>query len=1257
VTGDRGLSGVGRLLGGLAGLLVFLLVLAVSAAACEGGGGPPTSPTAAEQYGPNGNPGVPKLSRAECGAGVDCATGNEAEQQIDLDIAGRGPGLRVVRNYNGLLAAEATKAGPWGYGWTGSYDASLVVSGETATVRQDNGSVVVFYKSGSEYTQGGWDEARLVKEGTNYIYTLPDQTKLEFNSSGQLVKETERRGNSNSFTYNGSKQLEKVTDGAGRTLTFKYNVEGLVESVEDPMKHVISYTYSSENLASVTIEGVIRWKFEYETPHLLKKITDGLGHSLAITYDGSHRVKTQTVGGHERKWTYGSTPGTETTLNEPNTSETFEKFNSGGEPTKVTLAKGTGIETTTEYEYNASTYNITKLIDPNKHETTYGYDGEGNLTKEVDPNKDETTWEYDKKHNIIKETSPESETTTIKRTASGEPQVVERPVGSEIQKTEYEYDADGDLSEETDPLKHTTKYTYDTYGDVKTITDPEKNETVIEDNEDSDVTKETTPRGYATEIEVNEQGLPKKIKDPLKHVTSYTYNGADDIESVTDGNKNTTTYEYNEENLPIKVGEPDSTVKLGYDSEGELTSRIDGNNNTWEYIRNKLEQVTEEKNPLGKITKKKYEKAGDLESVEDPEKNLTEFTYDESNRPKKIKYSTGKPSEATYEYNKDSLVKKMTDGSGTTENTWNKLDLLEKYKNGAGKTVEYKYNLDNEPTKIIYPNGKSITRGYDSDGRLESVTDWNGGSTTFKYNSDSELEKTIFPPASEDEDTYGYNEADQLKEVTMQGPLGATLGKLVYERDENGQVKKTTTTTLPGPATSEDKYDGDNRLTEDNKQAYKYDDANNPTELAGAGADTYNEADQIKEGPEAKYAFNEDGQRVKTEPKSGEPATTYSYDQAGNLTSVERLKGTKEPEIKDSYTYDGNDLRQTQTINGAKTNLTWDTAEETPLVLNDETDNYIYGPENLPIEQIATNTEETTLYIHHDQQGSTRMLTNTKGKSEAEYAYNPYGSLFEMKGSATTPLLYDGQYTNTNAELVYVQGRTFDPKTGQFLSLNPALAEAGGPYGYAGDNPLNASNPSGEQNGGPPPYVPPPPFVGPELPQWSPITGVPTFPHAGVGCGSIGSMFPSIPSLFNPSVPAIEEPPEQAPRTPLVFGDARPQALIFNSSDPHTNIFAEYAGAPPLSSSFAGLTLRGYGVGGTGLQLGQYSPTPGFSANFGLVQSGLAADINTPRWLMSINVGLQHHDLLPALNDILHHHPLLPDIERLGPIFRLEIRY
>lgn len=992
---------------------------------------------------------------------MNCATGNETEEQTDVSIGGRGPGLRVTRSYNALAAAEASESGPWGYGWTGPYSAHLVVSGEKTIVYQDSGSAVEFYKSGSEYIQGGWIEGRLIKEGTSYIFMLSNQSKLEFNSEGRLTKETERNGNSNTMTYNGSHQLETVTDGDSRTLKFKYNGEGLVESVTDPMEHVVKYEYLSKNLTKVTIEGKTRWEFEYESPHLLTKIKDGRGHSITNKYDGSHRVTEQTIAGHTRKWTYGTPAGTETTVTEPNGSETIENFNAAGEPTKVTR-KGTGIETTTtEYEYNTETFALKKLSDPNKHETKYTYDANGNRISETDPNGDEKKWEYDSKHNILKETTPESETTTIKRNEHGEPETIERPVGTETQKTEYKYGTHGELTEEKDPLGHITKFTYDAAGDKETETDPESDERKWKYNKDSQVIEETSPRGFTTKIERDEQGRPTKITDPLEHSTEYKYDGNGNVESEKDGNGHITKYEYNEENLRTKTIQPNGIEEeTGYDSEGQMTSHTDGNTHKWEYIRNKLEQVVEEKNPLLKVWKKKYELAGNLETLEDPEAHTTTYKYDESNRLKTIKYSTGKPSEVTYTYNKDSKVTKMVDETGTTENTLDKLDRLTEYKNGAGKKVKYEYNLDNQPTKITYPNGKSITRAYDKANRLESVTDWNSKITTFKYNADSQPTTTVFPAGTEDEDTYEYNKADQMTEIAMKGPLGATLGKLVYERDGDGQVKKTTTTGLPGPEVNEATYDENNRLIKAAGQAYEYEKANNPTKIEGKATYTYNEADQLKEGPgETKYTYNEDGQRTEIAPKTG-PATKYTYDQTGNLSTIKRLHEGEVSEINDSYTYDGNNLRQSQTINGTKTNLTWDTAEQLPIILEDETNNYIYGPGNTPIEQIKGTTE--TFYLHHDQQSSTRLLTNSEGKNVGAYTYTAYGKTEEHTGSVTTPLGYDAQYTNTDTGLIYLRARVYDPSTAQFLTVDPALATTGEPYSYAGDDPLSRADPTGE---------------------------------------------------------------------------------------------------------------------------------------------------------------------------------------------------
>ena len=200
------------------------------------------------------------------------------------------------------------------------------------------------------------------------------------------------------------------------------------------------------------------------------------------------------------------------------------------------------------------------------------------------------------------------------------------------------------------------------------------------------------------------------------------------------------------------------------------------------------------------------------------------------------------------------------------------------------------------------------------------------------------------------------------------------------------------------------------------------------------------------------------GQRTKTTPTTG-PATTYGYGQAGNPTSVERPKEGEVAKIEDSYAYNGNDLRVSQTINGTTTYLTWDSAEEPPSLLSDGTNSYIYGPGNLPIEQI-NNTTGTVTYLHHDQAGSTRLLTGSTGTVTGKCTYSPYGTP-TCEGTTTTPLGFDGEYTSPDTGLIYMRARTYDPATAQFLSVDPLAKLTRAPYNFAEDNPLNESDPTG----------------------------------------------------------------------------------------------------------------------------------------------------------------------------------------------------
>jgi RHS repeat-associated protein len=210
-------------------------------------------------------------------------------------------------------------------------------------------------------------------------------------------------------------------------------------------------------------------------------------------------------------------------------------------------------------------------------------------------------------------------------------------------------------------------------------------------------------------------------------------------------------------------------------------------------------------------------------------------------------------------------------------------------------------------------------------------------------------------------------------------------------------------------------------------------------------------------GPSLTYTYNEEGQRTKTKPSTG-PATSYGYDQAGNLISVERPKEGETSEIKDSYAYNGDGLRVSQTIAGTTTYMAWDTAEELPLLLSDGTNSYIYGPGGMPIEQISSGG--TTSYLHHDQQGSTRLLTGSAGTVTGKCTYTPYG-VPTCEGTTTTPLGYDGQYTSSDTGLIYLRARTYDPATAQFLTVDSRSMETRAPYAYAEDNPISLGDPTG----------------------------------------------------------------------------------------------------------------------------------------------------------------------------------------------------
>lgn len=135
-----------------------------------------------------------------------------------------------------------------------------------------------------------------------------------------------------------------------------------------------------------------------------------------------------------------------------------------------------------------------------------------------------------------------------------------------------------------------------------------------------------------------------------------------------------------------------------------------------------------------------------------------------------------------------------------------------------------------------------------------------------------------------------------------------------------------------------------------------------------------------------------------------------------------------------------------------------------PMIVNDGTNSYIAGPDGVPIEQI--NSKEEPTYLHHDQQGSTRLLTSSTGTVVGAYTYAAYGATEAHTGTANTPLGYDGQLTSSGTGLIYLRARVYDPSTAQFMQVDPLISITRAAYTYAGDNPLMFGDASGLSLGG-----------------------------------------------------------------------------------------------------------------------------------------------------------------------------------------------
>jgi len=1048
----------------------------------------------------------PCLGLGRKGDPVNTATGNFTESYTDMSIAGRSYPLAFTRTYN---SATAATSGPLGYGWQLGLGMSL--SGTNAnpvTITQGDASTVDFAYSAGSYAPFApryiatltWNSA-----SSTWTFKRSNRDTYTFNNAGQLTQATDVHGYQTTYSYTGG-NLSSVTDPGGRTLNIAWTA-GKVTSVTDgnvtPNRTVtLQYNDGNGNLTDVIDVLGGHTQFTYDTAHRITVIKDPNCYSLVhggtcpgiqLHYDANGRVDWQKDQlNRQTSFDYTSiVGGTKTTDSEGNI---VVEYFTDGMRTAETKGYGTSSAATWTYAYDSNTMALLAETDPLGHTTRYTVDGNGNTLTKTDALNHTETWTYNSLNQVLTDQDPNGVSATYTYDTSGDLTKQSRPLnGSTNQAMTYAYtDAShpGDVITMTDADGKVWTYHYDANGYHDAVTDPLSNKTTYVYNGDGFKTSMVKPLGNVTGCGCGSQftwsstydaaGDVLSTTDPLGHGVGNAYDKDRNLSITTDPDSHQTssTYDYANERTVVTRAD-NTTLVTDYFPDGTVQDQKDGKNTAiLTYGYDALARPTSITDALNNVTSFTYDGAGNKLTKQDPGGNCganpkagcTTFTYDAGNELKSITYSDGvSPNVTIITYDGDGQRTGMTDGTGASSWAWDSLHRMTSYTNGNGAQIQYSYNLRNLVTTMTYPGSLNVTRSYDDGGRLTSVQDWLTNTTTFSYDANSNLSTETPPSSAGIIDTFTFDAADRLMSISDVKGGTTTLFSAAYTRDNANQV--TSDSSIPNAT-------GSYKFTPLNQLCYAGTSISSActSPPTGATSYTYDAADNLTQIGSNQQAFNSADELCWTGSSSGScgsppiGATTYSYDARGNRTQITPPSGAATTLSYDlanrligygsnaSYGYNGDGLRMSKTLSSTTTQFVWDPAGSLPLLTKDSSTAYVYGPNGLALEQINGST---ALWIHHDRIGSTRMLTDSAGATQASLTYDAYGAITSSSGAASTPLRFAGEYQDAESGLYYLRARYYDQVTGQFLTRDPSVSQTLQPYAYAAGNPINVLDPSG----------------------------------------------------------------------------------------------------------------------------------------------------------------------------------------------------
>ena len=553
-------------------------------------------------------------------------------------------------------------------------------------------------------------------------------------------------------------------------------------------------------------------------------------------------------------------------------------------------------------------------------------------------------------------------------------------------------------------------------------------------NPQGKVIQETTGNRTTT-YTYDAKGNLATTTDPLQHTTSYSYDSRDRLIQTTYADGSTEYYDYDANSNPIKRTVPTpADHTFSYNGVNKRTLYTSPEQKQTTYTYDKQRRVIQITKPSSKTINTTYTN-GRVTSIQTDE-GTTNYSYAcQKNISQISKPSTGSGTDESIDFTYDGTLLTSISQTGqlnqTIDYTYNN-DFTPISMTYAGQTENYTYNDDNEPTQI---GDYSITR--EKKNRKVTLSDGTYTKTT-KINKYGELRR---------------QEDNSIKVKLFRNQLGQIVKKVEKLQGQRKKVYRYT-------------YDERGRLTEVKErrhivESYTYD-SNGNRQSATVNNQTitasYTLDDNLVVYGDNTYLYDDDG--YLTEKTTPNGTTTYTYGTLGELLEVIT------PTETITYKHNANNQRVAKLIDGVVVEKYLWADLTTLLVTYDANDTlkqrFEYADGRMPV--AMTDANNIKYYLHYDQVGSLRAVSDTQMNIVKEITYDTFGNILtDSNPSLKVPFGFAGGLYDSDTKLTRFGYRDYDAFTGKWTAKDPIGFQGGDSnlYGYVLGDPVGGFDPMG----------------------------------------------------------------------------------------------------------------------------------------------------------------------------------------------------